>query len=219
MISVVIPCYNEADWIEKTHNRVKKELEKLELDYEIILEQDGSTDGTDKIIKNIAKKHKNTRAFSFKKRRGKGFGLKFCFGKAKGDIIMMDADLAAGIGVIEKFLKTRGDIIIATGYERGVNKRGFLSLLYKSLVLVIFGLNLDYIQSGFKMIRKNVINNLDLEIKSMAFDTELVLKANKQGYKIKEIKTSWNQRKKRSFGTKQIGKMFIDLFRIGFGNG
>lgn len=216
MISVVIPCYNEARWIKNTHKKVKKELGKLKINYEIILEQDGSNDGTDKIIKNIAKNDRKTRAFSFKEKKGKGFGLKFCFEKARGDIIMMDADLAAGTEVIEKFLKSQGDIVIATGYERGFNKRGFLSLSYKTLVFFLFGLNHDYIQSGFKMIKRGVTKNLDLKTRSMAFDTELVWKAKKKGYAIKEVKTSWDQRKKRSFGAKEMGKMFIDLFRIRF---
>ncbi len=216
MISIVIPCYNEADWIEKTYKQVKSELEKLKVNYEIIIEQDGSTDGTDKIIENLSKKDKKLRSFSFEKRRGKGYGLRFCFEKAKGDIIMMDADLAAGKGFIKQLLNSEGDIVILSGYERGFNIRGSLSLLYKSVILLFFGLNLDYVQSGFKKINKRVLKNINFETSSMSFDTEIVFKAKKEGYKIKEVKGKWNQRKKRSFGVLEVGKMFIDVIRLKF---
>jgi glycosyltransferase involved in cell wall biosynthesis len=214
MISIVIPCHNEAPYIENTYKKVKSKLNTMNVKYEIIIEQDGSTDGTEGIIKKISRKDKKVRTFSFEKRKGKGFGLKLGFKEAKGDVIMLDADLAAGPEAIENLLKAKGDIVIASGYKRELNARDTLSLLYRAFVFMFFGINLNYIQSGFKRINKKVLKTVKLNMDGLAIDTELVVKAKKYGYKVTEINARWNQKKKRSFGLLHVLEMFFSILRL-----
>jgi len=217
MISVVIPCYNEAKTIKQTYKEVKEALKKLGVKYEIIFSEDGSTDGTKEILKELEKKDEKVRVLVSEKRLGKGLGLRRGFQVAKGEeILMLDADLAAGVGVVKDLLDAEGDVVIADTYRRSFSKRDVMSFLYRCLVALLFGMNLNYIQSGFKKLRREVLEEIDLKLTGFAMDTELVYKAKKKGFRVVEISAKWNQRKDRRVSFLHAFKMFLDLIRVRF---
>jgi len=217
MISVVIPCYNEAKTVEWTYKEVKEELEKLGVEYELIFSEDGSTDGTKEILRELEKKDEKVKVLTSKRRLGKGLGLRRGFQVAKGEeILVLDADLAAGAEVIRDLLNAEGDVVIADAYKRGFSKRDVMSFLYRCLVALLFGMNLNYIQSGFKKLRREVLEEIDLKLTGFAMDTELVYKAKRKGFRVVEISAKWNQRRERRVGFPHAFKMFLDLIRVRF---
>ena len=93
-ISIVIPLFNESESLEELHNWILSSMSNYSKSFEIILIDDGSTDNSWQIIKNLSKKNKDTRGILFSKNFGKSQALNAGFKLAKGDyVITMDADL------------------------------------------------------------------------------------------------------------------------------
>jgi hypothetical protein len=220
-LSVVIPIYNEAEIIEKNVRNLKTFLEKISKSYEIILEQDGSTDKTPEILKKLSHNDHHIVYLSYPLKMGKGWGLRKAFAKARGDlIIMMDMDLSIGPKIIYKFLRFRrdADIIIA---ERYVKKneipffRFFFSRIYNIITRFLFGLNINDTQSGFKAIKKKVLKNVKLKSNGFEIDVELLLKAHRKKFIIKEIPVKYVYRKKTKFSLLKHGiKTLLNTLKI-----
>ena len=88
--SIIIPCYNESQDIVKNVDKIKDYLASKNLDYELLLVNDGSKDNTKEVIESIP----NVKALSYEPNRGKGAAIKYGIGNATGDyILFMDADL------------------------------------------------------------------------------------------------------------------------------
>jgi glycosyltransferase involved in cell wall biosynthesis len=100
--SVIVPAYNEAQGIEYCITELLKNAQGAEL----IVVNDGSTDNTAHIVREIAKKHKNVKLVSYRQNRGKGYALRRGANIANGEIIVtFDADCAVGAREIEKFVR------------------------------------------------------------------------------------------------------------------
>ncbi|HET7098874.1 MAG TPA: glycosyltransferase [Patescibacteria group bacterium] len=98
--SVIIPCFNEEENIKKCINSVPKMGKRTE----IIVVDDGSTDKTSSVVKNLMKKNKNLRLISYKPNKGKGYAVKQGFDGAKGDVVMiLDADMAVPVSELPRF--------------------------------------------------------------------------------------------------------------------
>ncbi|MDQ7039269.1 MAG: glycosyltransferase family 2 protein, partial [Aquificota bacterium] len=94
MISVVIPAYNERDNVEPLYRKLKSVLDRLDEDYEILFVDDGSTDGTFEVLKNIADRDRKVKVIRFRRNYGQTAAMYAGFDHAKGDVIVtMDADL------------------------------------------------------------------------------------------------------------------------------
>lgn len=201
-ISILIPCHNEAGTIEQSYHRLTDFL-RGKYNYEIILEEDGSSDGTDEIICRIAEKDSRVTALTFPgRRRGKGWGLRKCFRAARGDlIIVVDAELPISTAVIERFVdeSRNADIIIGSRFLRSGSHRpryrDLLSKGYNLLSRMLFELNTTDIQCGYKLIKREVLNSIELRLNGFEMDTELVVKARSKGFRIKEIPVDWIQRR------------------------
>jgi glycosyltransferase involved in cell wall biosynthesis len=130
-LSVIVPCYNEDEVIERFHTAVLKELEGLEIDFEICYIDDGSRDGTRLHLREFARRDKRVRYLSFSRNFGKEAailaGLRTCSGDA---VILMDADLQHPPALIRKMLELHRQ-----GYDQVVAQRdregdGFLRTLF-----------------------------------------------------------------------------------------
>jgi glycosyltransferase involved in cell wall biosynthesis len=221
--SIVIPIYNEAEIIEKNVRNLKTFLEKISKSYEIILEQDGSTDKTPEILEKLSHDDSHIVYLSYPLKMGKGWGLRKAFAKARGDlIIMMDMDFSIDPEIIYKFLKLKqdADIIIA---ERYVKKnempffRFFFSRIYNIITRFLFGLNINDTQSGFKAIKNKVLKNIELKSNGFEIDVELLSKAHKKKFIIKEIPVNYIYREKTKFSLLKHGiKTLLNTFKIWF---
>lgn len=211
-LSILIPCYNEENVIENTYKKFKKILEKLKLDYEIIIEEDGSTDRTAEIIKDISKKDKSVKILSFpEKRMGLGWAWKRLFEASSGDIIFIcDADLFTDPIIIKEFLEEikNADIIIASKYLNKVRLpllRKIPSRIYYIINKLLFRINVKDTQSGFQCLKREVLNDMCLIADGFEINLELIVKAAKMGYKIKEIPVVYKHRQYGHFSVLRHG--------------
>ena len=210
-ISFVIPMYNESVNIEETVKKVSRLAKELADDYEIVLSDDASSDGTGDIADRLSKE--DVRIVSVRLKTNTKFGGALAAGlkRASKDIIVYtDADLPVkeddikkGLGLLEK-----ADVI--TGYSLVLKddsfKRIVMSKGYNFLVRALFGFKIKDINSGFKIYRSKVIKGLSLISKSPFVDVEIFAEARKKGYRIEQFGLIFDLRTK---GVSTISRMSV----------
>lgn len=227
-ISIVIPVYNESFQIINSIETIQKFFNQNNYQYEIIIVDDGSIDDTKKLLKEYLKTHSNLKLIELEKNYGKGFAVKIGIINANGDLILItDADLSVPIYELEKFL-----IYYIKGFEIVIGSRTLkeskiiipqtilrkvLGRTFNFLVRLTTGLKFTDTQCGFKLFYRNVAKDLfeNLITKGYAFDVEILLKAQRMGYKIKEVPITWiNSKESKINILKDSFKMLVELFFI-----
>lgn len=217
MLSIIIPAFNE----EKSIGRLLYDLKgcPISIEYEIIVVDDNSEDGTRDIVLNEHRQNRKICLISRKAKRGVGRSLKEGFANAKGDIIViLMGDLSDNINDIPKMLKKicdEGyDVVCASRYIKGGDgrqknplKEFFSKFLSKVVYLFIKIPTLDSTNT-YKMFRRNVLEEIGpLASNRYTLCFELLLKAHKKGFKIAEIPTFWSDR--------QSGRSHFQFLRDG----
>jgi glycosyltransferase involved in cell wall biosynthesis len=206
-VTVVFPAYNEADVLEDSIKKVIQNLDSFTDSYEIIIAEDGSTDGTNKLAAMLAKKNSHIKHIHGQKRLGRGTALKNSFKKSIGEtLIYMDLDLATDLNHLKKLISainTEG-FDLATGSrllsESKVNRswtRNLASSSYNLIVRKLLGSKIKDHQCGFKSFKREPLLLLldEVEATHWFWDTEILVRANLRGYKIKEIPVLWRSGK------------------------
>ncbi len=227
-LSVVIPVYNEAGVIEEVVRDFNEKVIKKIPDTRFIIAEDGSTDGTKEILSRLNKEIL-FKLVSGKERKGYAKAFKDALSAVETEFIFFsDSDGQHDPQDIFKLIEEIGDNDIVGGYKsprRDPILRIIISKAYNSLVYLLFGLKLRDIDSGFKLIRKNVVDNILEDITSMQYCvmSEFILKAYLCGYKIKEIPVTHYSRKSGKTGIfsltalpRIITKVIRSLFKIKF---
>ncbi|MBN1897197.1 MAG: glycosyltransferase family 2 protein, partial [Spirochaetes bacterium] len=176
--------YNEKKYIEEIIKKVHRQ--KVKAPKEIILVNDGSNDGTDKVLARLKKKYP-FHLFSNTQNRGKGYSLRKGFSKATGDIIIIqDADLEYDPGeynrLLNPILMNKADVVygsrfITTEYRRVLYFWHFLVNKFLTLLSNMFtNLNLSDIETCYKVFRKDILQNLSLKEDRFGFEVEFTAK-------------------------------------------
>ncbi len=217
MFSLILPAYNEAERLERCVNEVKKILKGYH--YEIIIAEDGSTDGTDKIAGRLAKKDKKIKFIHNEKKLGRGLALKRSMKKAEGSSIgYIDVDMATDIKHLKELVEYSKRYDVVTGSRYMPNSkierpflRKFASLVYNFIIRHLIGCNIYDSQCGFKMFSKKFVENEIFKIreKTWAWDTVVLVEALKKGYKVKEFSVNWRE-KKESAHSASIKRIYKD---------
>jgi len=221
-VTVVLPALNEADIIEHTINRISQSLKNYGCTYEIIIAEDGSTDGTDKKAAALAKNLPYIRHLHGEKRLGRGRALKNSFKQSKGNVLIyMDVDLATDL----KYLRQLIEAVTLEGYEVATGSRmmsqskvkrtftrGFASKTYNFMVRAVLGSKVKDHQCGFKAFqREKLLPWLEeVEANHWFWDTETLVRAQRKGYKVKEIPVEWESTRETKV------KLFKDSFDMGW---
>lgn len=230
-ISVFIPSYNEEQIIEKSLRSLLKTLEKTGRSFELIVADDGSKDNTVWMVKQIIEEDSRVGIFREKKNMGRGEILSLAFQKAKGNIILfMDADLAANLDYIPRLItevEENADIATGSRWIKGaIVKRSWdrwiISYLYNHLLRILFKSKLKDHQCGFKAYKKEKILDLIKEAgirsdRRWFWDAEILIRAQRKGYKIIEIPIEWNEGVESKFNLlKDVKKIlpYIIKFRM-----
>ena len=226
-VTVVLPAFNEAKRIRRAVEEVKFWMERTDYDYEIIIAEDGSTDGTDKIAAELAKKDPKVRHLHSDKRLGRGKALSNAFKQAEGDVLVyLDVDLSTDMGHLKELI----DAIAKEGYDFATGsrlmkesqtdrpfKRDLASRVYNFLVRLMLGSKLRDHQCGFKAFRRSAVLSIldDVKDNHWFWDTEVLVLAQRRGFKVKEIPVRWRQsgESKVRF-TKDILYMFTQILRM-----
>ncbi len=204
--------------------KLKNFLDSLKIDYEIIIAEDGSTDGSDKIAERLSRDKKIVHVHSNKK-LGKGGSLKNAVSFVKGDVIYMDVDLATGIENVKDVMRflEEYDVVIGSRYLKSSEtsrtlKRFLLSKIYHFFVRMFFpGLGLTDTECGFKGFKRKVFVNLNKQIRNSewSWDLEFLVRAKNKGYSIKEIAVKWKEGKETKMNLfRDSLSQFFEIIRI-----
>jgi len=227
-LSVVIPAYNEEKRLPRTLIEIDKYLRKWPKEYEIIVVNDGSKDGTSDVVRKLQSKIANLKLIDNKENRGKGYVVRQGLLSAQGKIrLFSDADNSTSIDHIEKMLPwfERGfDIVIGSRDIKGAVLdppqpffRRFVGNVFNLMVQIIVGLwGIWDTQCGFKAFSEKAAKDIlpRCKVDRWAFDPEILIIGKKLGYKIKEVPVRWANDPNSKVKLKSIFRMAWDLFRI-----
>lgn len=205
-VSVVIPVYNDVEALKKVIPILINYLNINAPNYEIIIAEDASIDGSYEYAKESALNYDHVVHIHRENRMGRGSALSTVVHIAKGDIFCyFDVDLATDLNYLEPLLQIieKGSDIatgsrldtkstITRSISREIKSRG-----YNLFVRIILGSNLHDHQCGFKAFRRFSLIPLISETKDKHWfwDTEILIRAQKKGLKIEEIPITWNEGK------------------------
>jgi len=190
--SIVMPVFNEARVIEKVITDFYSIVIKQMPGSRLIIMEDGSDDGTKDILKNLKRKIPFT-LISTKYRKGYTRAFKDALKNAGADLIFFsDSDGQHNPYDVLHILGERRGFDIVSGCKsprRDPFYRQFISKIYNTFFFLLFGLKMKDINSGFKLIRKTVVDQVLPEVQDMEYCvmSEFILKSFLSGYKIKEI--------------------------------
>ncbi|MBI4091596.1 MAG: glycosyltransferase family 2 protein [Candidatus Levybacteria bacterium] len=190
-ISVFLPVFNEGENIGKAVLSIKKYLAKRFKDFEILVISDGSTDNTNEIVQKLEKKDRRIKLFTRNKRLGYGAGLRAGFEKSTKDLIFYtDADNQFDINDMDKLFPLLGKYDIVSAYRikrKDPLMRIFIANVYNLLVRLFFGLKIKDVDASFKLYKKETFDEMKLITNTGLTDAEVLIKAQKQGFKIGQI--------------------------------
>ena len=221
-LSIVVPAFNEEEFIEDTLESIDNVVMRKNLAYEIVVVDDGSADKTFAKAKSYAGKNGHVKVISYSKNVGKGHAVKIGFMQALGNIVFFtDSDKEIDLGQISDYIEAlkEGDIVIASKKHEASHvdvptSRKILSECFNSLVRILTGVPLKDTQSGLKAMKKSAFIDVfpKLTVKRYAFDVELLAVANLFGLKVVEMPV--NIKLGASFKPTEMWRMFIDLLGI-----
>jgi glycosyltransferase involved in cell wall biosynthesis len=199
-LSVIIPVYNEKNTVNKLIQLVQDV--ELEMEKEIILIDDGSTDGTREILKNL--KFPNVKVKLHEINQGKGAALRTGFSLATGDfVIIQDADLEYDPREYSKLLTPlldgRADAVYGSRFLGGPHRVHFFWHYIGNKMLTTFSnilsnLNLTDMETCYKVFRKEILDKITLKSKRFGIEPEITLKLARQKCRIYEVPISYSGR-------------------------
>jgi glycosyltransferase involved in cell wall biosynthesis len=223
MLSVVIPAYNEEENVPILYEKLKKVLDGLGQDYEIIFVDDGSTDGTYQRLKQLAEKDSRLKVIRFKRNYGQTAAMSAGFEHAKGDVIItLDADLQNDPEDIPLLLeKLEEGYHVVSGWRKD-RKDPFLSrrlpsMIANWLISKITGVHLHDYGCTLKAYRAEVVKDLELFGDMHRFLPALT---KRRGAKITEVVVRHHPRMfgKSKYGIGRTIRVLLDIMLVKFLN-
>ena len=227
VLSVIIPCYNEVDTIEVVLDKVRA----CGLKTEIVVVDDGSTDGTRDLLRNELKDKIDILLFH-KHNMGKGAALRHGFQAATGDlVIVQDADLEYDPNefnrLVEPFISGNADadVVYGSRYLRGNKFRvdGFYHEFGNKFLTMVSNicsdLSLTDMETCYKMFKREVIQSIKLCENRFGFEPEVTAKISKKKCRIYEIPISYHPRtfeQGKKIGWKDAFRAIYCIIRYNF---
>lgn len=224
-ISLVIPAYNESGIIMDTIQTVSARLAELTAEYEVLIVDDGSTDGMAELVRGCG--DPRVRLEGYASNRGKGCAVRTGMLAVQGDLILCtDADLAYGVdvfaGLLERLRTGEADLVIGSrriggeGYKNYPPLRILMSKCFGLLSHMISGLPYDT-QCGIKAYRRQAARAIFSRCTTdgFSFDFEVLMRADRLGLKVEQFPVSViNFRESKVNVVRDSARMFRDVFRI-----
>jgi glycosyltransferase involved in cell wall biosynthesis len=193
-VSLVVPMYNEELNIEHAIAAAVDALSKYTDDYEIIIVDDASTDDSPRLVAHAVAENPRIQVIRHERNRKLGGSLKTGFAAAQKDVVLyMDADLPFDPDVIGRALRamhvTGADVIAGYRLDRTIEgvKRTIYSYVYNAIIGVLFGWPHRDINFSFKLMKREVLDSIDLKSEGSLIDAELIVKAKNRGFSIQQI--------------------------------
>ncbi len=220
-LSVVIPIYNEADNVERLYKSLEEVLSKLDKNYEVLLIDDGSTDGTTDKLAEIHERNPKYKVIQFRRNYGQTAAISAGFDYSAGNVIVtIDADLQNDPKDIPKILEKMEEGYDVVSGWRKERKDPFLTRKVPSkianwLVSILAGIHLHDYGCTLKAYSKNVVKNVQLYGEMHRYIPAL---ASWIGINVTEIPVSHHKRKfgKSKYGLSRTPRVILDLITLKF---
>lgn len=201
-LSVVVPVFNEKNTVSEIINRILS-APSNDLEKEIIIIDDASTDGTREILQNL-NHNSHIKVVHHDKNQGKGAALRTGFNHVTGDIIIVqDADLEYDPKeypiLLSPILENKADVVFGSRFHAGPRRALLFWHYFGNLFLTFFSnllnnLNLSDMETGYKMFTRNVMDNLHIRSDRFGFEPEFTAKVARKNWRIYEVPISYNGR-------------------------
>jgi len=223
-VSLVIPMYNEELNIEHAVAAAVESLTKYSDDYEIIIVDDASTDDSPRLAARMAEENPRIRIITHAKNQKLGATLRSGFAAAGKELVFyMDADIPFDPDVLGKAIRalqvTGADMIAAYRHDRTMEgaKRAVYTLIYNWLIGVLFGWPHRDINFSFKLMKREVLEAIELKSEGSLIDAELVVKAKNKGFAIQQMGTDYFPRIRGTSNLASVGvilKIIRELIKL-----
>lgn len=221
-LSIIVPACNEEDRVSKMLDEYMPFFsERYGSDFEVIVVVNGSTDGTERIVRDYAKEYSGIECIVEPRNIGKGGAVRLGFEAARAELIgFTDADGATPAKAFQDLADNMDgvDAVIASRWLKGSDislkqtiSRQVASRAFNMMVRILFGLRLTDTQCGAKLLRREAVITIlpHLGVTQWAFDVDLLFQLKRAGFKIKEIPTIWRD----VAGSKiLIGRASLEMF-------
>lgn len=219
-ISLIIPLLNEEESIHPLANEIRKAMSKIDVAYEVIMIDDGSTDESLRRIKDIIKTDKRFKFISFRKNYGKSAALQIGFQNATGNaVVTLDADLQDDPEEISELLKKLDEgYDLCSGWKKKRQDpilKKISSRFFNFVTRLLSGIKIHDFNCGLKAYRRDVVQNLKVYGELHRYIPVL---AKWQGFRITETPVQHHPRRYgvTKFGVSRFFKGFVDLITVTF---
>lgn len=222
-LTVLIPAYNEAESLPELHKGIRAELDKLSGGTEILVIDDGSTDDTPGVVRNLAATDSSLRLVSFRRNYGKSAALAVGFAEARGEVIItMDADLQDDPAEIPRLLARLDEgFDVVSGWKQNRQDpimKTVPSKLFNAVTSAACGLRLHDFNCGLKAWRREAARSLEVYGELHRYLPAL---SHLQGFRVTELPVRHHARRygTTKFGSNRFINGFLDLLAVMFLHG
>jgi glycosyltransferase involved in cell wall biosynthesis len=219
-VSVLVPLFNEEESLTKLSNQISNVFDTISPDYEILFVDDGSTDNSLKVIKDLSRANNKIRYISFRKNYGKSAALNIGFKGVSGDVVVtMDADLQDDPSEIPSLLaELQKGYDLVSGWKKKRHDpfvKKYSSRFFNYVTKIMSGIKIHDFNCGLKAYKKAVIKSISIHGELHRYIPVL---ADWKGFKVSEVVVKHHPRKygKTKFGISRFFKGFIDLITVIF---
>ena len=218
-ISLVIPMFNEEANIGHAIEFAVSALSEHASEYEIVIVDDASTDLSPELVRRAIEGNPSIRLIRHDFNQKLGASLKTGFAAATKELILyMDADLPFDPDVLGRAVRamdlTRADVISGYRFDRTTEgvRRTIYTIIYNWLIRVLFQISIRDINFSFKLMRREVLQAVDLKSEGSLIDAELIVKARNRGFVIEQIGLDYFP---RVLGTSHLSSpmVIVKIFR------
>jgi len=187
-LSVFFPCYNEVENIERVAVQAITVLKEIGADYEVIIVDDGSKDGTGEGADKIAAHNESVKVIHHQTNLGYGAALQSGFRAATKELVFYtDGDGQFDINEMPALLPLLNEYDIVSCFR--INRqdnivRKINAWCWTRLVNLLFGMRIRDIDCAFKLYRREIFDNIEISSKGALIDTEILARAIRKGYRI-----------------------------------
>jgi len=219
-LSVVVPAFNEAESLPELHRELTAALTSLDMTWEVLLVDDGSRDGTDRVIEAICASDPHSRGLLLSRNYGKSAALATGFKAVRGEfVVTMDADLQDDPSELPRLFEALGERLdLVSGWKvkrLDPLSKTLPSKLFNWVTSRVSGVRLHDFNCGFKLYRREVVDALEVYGELHRFLPAL---AHWQGFRVGELGVNHRARRfgKSKFGAARFINGFLDLLTAAF---